>query len=117
MTRKTSRFLVGAQIAALFAISLDAQDASETAGARVDRFLNAMGGRAAWAQVKFAHVEAVHDDLGIAEPFTNKIWNDFTAPRVRFEAKNAQFDSKRAIAGGRGWRSNARSRSMAGLRR
>jgi hypothetical protein len=63
-----------------------------------------MGGRAAWAEVKFAHVEAVHDDIAIAEPFTNKIWNDFTAPRVRFEAKNASLDRRRAIAGDKGWR-------------
>ncbi|HUG10385.1 MAG TPA: hypothetical protein VMM36_05200 [Opitutaceae bacterium] len=89
---------------ALMLIPLHAQEPSETAEARVERFLNAMGGRAAWAHVKFAHVEAVHDDLGIADPFTNKIWNDFTAPRVRFEAKNAQLDSKRAIADGKGWR-------------
>lgn len=93
------RLLIGLLLAA----PLVAQT-PETAAARVERFLAAMGGRAAWAQVKFAHVEAVHDDLAIAEPFTNRIWNDFTAPRVRFEAKNAQLDRRRAIADGAGWR-------------
>ena len=63
-----------------------------------------MGGRAAWAKVKFAHVEAIHDDLTIADSFTNKIWNDFTAPRVRLEAKNAVIDRRRGISEGRGWR-------------
>jgi len=87
----------------LLVSSLAAQTA-ETASARVERFLTAMGGRAAWAQVQFVHVEAVHDDIAIAEPFTNKIWNDFTAPRVRFEAKNASLDRRRAISGGVGWR-------------
>lgn len=87
----------------LFAGSLAAQTA-ETGPARAERFLAAMGGRAAWAQVKFAHVEAVHDDLAFAENFINRIWNDFSAPRVRFEAKNAQIDRRRAIAGGAGWR-------------
>ena len=98
-------FRATALLAALFLVPLHAQEPTETAEARVERFLNAMGGRAAWAQVKFAHVEAVHDDLAIADPFTNKIWNDFSAPRVRFEAKNPQLDSRRAIAGGKGWRS------------
>lgn len=87
----------------LLAGSLAAQT-TETGPARAERFLAAMGGRATWAQVKFAHVEAVHDDVAFAETFTNKIWNDFSAPRVRFEAKNAQIDRRRAIAGGAGWR-------------
>lgn len=87
----------------LLAGSLAAQT-TESGVARADRLLAAMGGRAAWAQVKFAHVEAVHDDVAFAETFTNRIWNDFSAPRVRFEAKNAQLDRRRAIAGGAGWR-------------
>ncbi len=81
-----------------------AAQAAETAAARVERFLTAMGGSDAWAQVQFVHVEAVHDDIAIAEPFTNKIWNDFTTPRVRFEAKNASLDRRRAINGDKGWR-------------
>ena len=72
--------------------------------ARAEQMLEAMGGRAGWAQVKFVHVEAIHDDVDIREPFTNKIWNDFTAPRVRFEAKNAEIDRRRAIDGDKGWR-------------
>lgn len=90
-------------LALLLAAPLAAQT-PETATVRLERFLNAMGGRAAWSQVKFVHVEAIHDDIVIAEPFTNKIWNDFAAPRVRFEAKNAILDRRRAIAGASGWR-------------
>ena len=62
--------------------------AAETGAQRVERFLTAMGGRAAWAAVAFVHVEAVHYDLVFDHPFTNRIWNDFSRPRVRFEAKN-----------------------------
>jgi len=76
----------------------------ENGGARAELLLEAMGGRAAWAQVKFVHVEAIHDDVNVREPFTNQIWNDFTAPRVRLEAKNAQIDRRRAIDGRAGWR-------------
>ena len=63
-----------------------------------------MGGREAWAKVNYVHVEAIHDDLSIREPFTNKIWNDFTSFRVRFEAKNAAIDRRRGITGDTGWR-------------
>jgi hypothetical protein len=83
--------------------SLSAQTA-ETGLARAERLLTAMGGREAWAQVKFMHVEAIHDDAAFAQPFTNRIWNDFTAPRVRLEAKNDQMDRRRGIADGAGWR-------------
>src|SRR5688500_16516272 len=68
-------------------------DAS-TAAVLVDELLAAMGGRAAWAAVTFMHVEALHDDLAIRDPFTNRIWNDFTTFRVRFAAHNASFDSR-----------------------
>ena len=63
-----------------------------------------MGGREAWAKVNYVHVEAVHDDLSIGDSFTNKIWNDFTSFRVRFEAKNAATDRRRGITGDTGWR-------------
>lgn len=63
-----------------------------------------MGGREAWARVKYVHVEAVHDDLGVAAPYTNKIWNDFAQPRVRFEAKSDAIDSRSGIHDGKGWR-------------
>lgn len=100
---KTNRTLL--LLCMLASATLSAQDATETTEARVERFLNAMGGRAAWAQVKFVHVEAVHDDVNVSTPYTNRIWNDFTEPRVRFEARNTQLDRKRGIAGGKGWRS------------
>jgi hypothetical protein len=44
----------------------------------------------------------VHDQLNIRDPFTNRIWNDFTQPRVRFEAKNDTIDRRRVISGGVG---------------
>ncbi len=79
--------------------------AQEDAGReRAERLLAAMGGREAWAKVKFIHVEAVHDDLGLRDSYTNKIWNDFSAPRVRFEAKNAEIDRRHALDGEKGWR-------------
>ena len=88
--------------AIILAPAADAQD--DTGRARAERLLEAMGGRAAWATVKFVHVEAIHDDVSIRDSYTNKIWNDFTAPRVRLEAKNAEIDRRRAINGETGWR-------------
>jgi hypothetical protein len=75
---------------------------AETGPARAERLLAAMGGRDAWAQVKFAYVEAVHDTVTLPAPYTNRIWNDFTAPRVRFEATNPQIDRRRVIDNGKG---------------
>ena len=86
------------------ATSIAANEPEDAGVARAEALLAAMGGREAWSKVKFVHVEAIHDDVNIGEPFTNQIWNDFTAPRVRLEAKNAQIDRRRAIADGKGWR-------------
>lgn len=77
---------------------------AESGTERAERLLAAMGGREAWARVTFVHVEAVHDDLGVAAPYTNQIWNDLARPRVRFEAKNDAIDSRTGLHDGRGWR-------------
>jgi len=98
--QKAGAILLGALVATAPGFAF----ADEAGAARAEALLAAMGGRAAWAKVNFVHVEAVHDDISVREPFTNKIWNDFSAPRVRFEAKNAQIDRRRAIDGASGWR-------------
>lgn len=96
--------VMGAMLLLCVALS-GAMFAQQDAGpARAELLLNAMGGRAAWSKVKFVHVEALHDDVGIRDSYTNKIWNDFSAPRVRFEAKNGQIDRRSAIDGAAGWR-------------
>ena len=101
--------LIGLSTAALLCFALvthiaKADEVENVGRSRTEALLAAMGGREAWSKVKFVHVEAIHDDLNIREPYTNQIWNDFTAPRVRLEAKNAEIDRRRAIAGGKGWR-------------
>jgi len=75
---------------------------AETGTERAERLLAALGGREAWARVNFVHVEAVHDQLNLRDPFTNRIWNDFTSPRVRIEAQNDAIDRRRVIADGVG---------------
>ena len=76
--------------------------------ALAERLLAAMGGREAWASVTFVHVEAVHDDLDIADPFVNLIWNDLREPRVRFAARNERFDQSRRIDASGGVRETGR---------
>ena len=100
---RTSLFITWILVAAAASAQAPAP-VVETGAQRVERFLTAMGGRAAWAAVAFVHVEAVHYDLVFDHPFTNKIWNDFGRPRVRFEAKNEQIDRRRGISDGKGWR-------------
>ncbi len=69
---------------------------------RAERLLTALGGRQAWAGVTFVHVEATHDQLNIRDPFTNRIWNDLTRPRVRIEARNDALERGRMVADGSG---------------
>lgn len=105
MSQRKYSLVAAALLAACFLAPLNAQETTETADARVERLLKAMGGRAAWAQVKFVQVEALHDSLNLDELIDNTITNDLTAPRVRFEAKNSRIDSRRTISGAAGWRS------------
>ena len=72
--------------------------------ALAEKLLGAMGGREAWAAVTFVHVEARHDDLDIPGTFVNRIWNDFSKPRVRFWAGNEEFTRARRIEDGVGIR-------------
>jgi len=89
----------------LVATRLPAQTAAaDPAAALAEELLAAMGGREAWAGVRYMHVEAVHDDASIRDPFSNFIWNDFTAPRMRFEARNAAIDRRHGVTGDTGWR-------------
>lgn len=91
-----------AWIVAAGVLGVPAGWSAETGPERADRLLAAMGGREAWANVRFVHVEAQHDQLNVRDPFTNRIWNDFTRPRVRIEARNDAIDVRRVIAGGAG---------------
>lgn len=90
--------------AAVLSSSAQSPAPPETGPARAERLLAAMGGREAWVKVRWVHVHAVHDDLGIAQPFQNYIWNDFAAPRLRFESYNNNLDRRRVVAAGTGWR-------------
>ncbi|MBS0659399.1 MAG: hypothetical protein JSR82_14250 [Verrucomicrobia bacterium] len=86
--------------------TLTAQNSAppETGVARAERLLAAMGGRDAWARVRWVHVQAVHDDLDQAQPFNNYLWNDFSRLRLRFEAHNSTLDRCRVVDGNSGWR-------------
>lgn len=75
----------------------------ESAEARLERFLSAMGGRDAWAAVRSYEIRATHYEADRA-PYANAIWNDFARPAVRIEARSPEFTAMRAIDGDRGWR-------------
>lgn len=96
--------------AALLAVALAAQPAPTPAAsdaqarARVELFLSAMGGRTAWKDLKSVTVRATHYDPALRHPYANAIFNDFTQPRVRFEASGPELSSQRAIDHDRGWR-------------
>ncbi len=79
------------------AATLEARPGPAAGVVLAEKLLAAMGGREAWAGVTYVHVEARHDDLEIPRPFVNRIWNDFSKPRVRFWAGNDDFTSARRI--------------------
>jgi hypothetical protein len=100
--RRLLAFRRPCSVFAAFSLGLLSALPAETGPERAERLLNALGGREAWAGVKFVHVEAMHDQLTIRDPFTNRIWNDLTQPRVRIEARNETIDRRRLIADGAG---------------
>jgi len=76
----------------------------EPSKARLEFFLAAMGGREAWKPIKSVTVRATHYEPTLKEPYANVIHNDFTQPRVRFEATSSEINRQRAINVDQGWR-------------
>lgn len=105
MKRLLAFLLVAVACATTFAQTPAAAPAAapESADARLERFLTAMGGRAAWAEAKSYVIRATHYEAPRA-PYANTIWNDFAWPAVRVEARGPEFTVLRAIDGDRGWR-------------
>jgi hypothetical protein len=98
--------MIFAALLALAPSSL-AQSQTPTAAASVARLLEAMGGRAAWSDVRFVRVTAIHSPpLRAAGDYLNRISNDLTAGRVLFEARNGGFERSRAMLPKGGWRSD-----------
>ena len=76
-----------------------------SADVRVQRLHHAMGGRERWAALRGVHIEAMHYEAGIYQPYANRLWVDFEAPRMRFEAESAELGKRvRAVVGDAGWR-------------
>ena len=64
------------------------------------RLLTAMGGAEAWSAVDIVIVEATHYEMREPVRYANRIINDFTRPRVRFEAHAEGWDRWELIDGG-----------------
>ena len=75
----------------------DTPVAVESAEQLRERLLAAIGGRAAWARASGYHVQATHYLADQPKPFANRIWLDFTAPRVRIESDMAAGARKRSL--------------------
>ena len=82
----------------LFATSLSSyaqteeETSPETGKQRVARLLSAMGGKPAWSRVNIVIVEATHYALSAPTTYENRIVNDLTRPRVRFEGHAPGWD-------------------------
>lgn len=79
------------------------EDASpETGKQRVARLFSAVGGKSAWSRVNIVIVEATHYALNAPTTYENRIVNDLTQPRVRFEAHAPGWDRWATIDGATG---------------
>src|SRR5690606_7643963 len=77
----------------LFATALVVAEAGTgDADARLEKLLEAMGGRAAWAAAQAIKVDATHYSTSLRLPHRNQIWNDFGAPRLRLLATSDEMD-------------------------
>lgn len=94
--------LVVGLIAALSATAQTDPTPTESGEARADRLLSAVGGRSAWARVNVVIVEATHYSLTAPTIYDNRIVNDLTRPRVRFEAHASGWDRWATIDGDTG---------------
>ena len=96
------RGLIVGLIAALSATAQTDTTATESGEARTDRLLSAVGGRNAWARVNVVIVEATHYALTAPTTYDNRIVNDLTRPRVRFEGHAPGWDRWATIDGDTG---------------
>lgn len=74
------------------------------ADARLEKLLEAMGGRAAWAAAQAIKVDATHYSTSLRLPHRNEIWNDFAAPRLRILATSEEMDRELVLEGDTGTR-------------
>ncbi|GAB5558490.1 MAG: hypothetical protein SynsKO_01370 [Synoicihabitans sp.] len=93
-------------IALVSALSVSAQTdndtPTETADERVARLLAAVGGKSAWSRVNIVIIEATHFNLTAPASYDNRIVNDLTQPRVRFEGHAPGWDRWATIDGNTG---------------
>jgi hypothetical protein len=100
---KAFRILALLSLGSSFAATSPAVAAGEDADQAIDRYLEAVGGRAAWASAHGEYVLAVTTDPRRALPYTFELCWDFTRPRT---AERARFQSRtqlRGYASGDGW--------------
>jgi hypothetical protein len=87
----------------LFAVPAPVLAAADDAFVLVDRYLEAVGGRAVWASAQGEYVLAVTTDPRRPLPYTFELCWDFSQPRT---AERARFQSRtqlRGYAAGDGW--------------
>lgn len=77
--------------------------AEDAATRAVDRYLEALGGRAVWAEARGEYVLAVTTDPRRPLPYTFELCWDFTQPRTAERARMQSRTQLRGYAAGEGW--------------
>jgi hypothetical protein len=98
-TRSLVLFALTAGLTAPLPVVAAGNDAAEA----VDRYLEAVGGRAVWASARGEYVLAMTTDPRRPLPYTFELCWDFSQPRTAERARFQSRTQRRGYAGGDGW--------------
>lgn len=70
---------------------------------KVERMLEALGGRENWASLKSLYIRAIHTEKGIDKPYQNEIWRNIDTRQIKIVQQNEDFHTVGYIDGDRGW--------------
>lgn len=76
---------------------------TDEAAAMAEKFLDAMGGRAAWVKARYVHSWAVNHHPQARLPYTQEYWTDFRRPRTLNRLKNFDMNRLRGFNIDHGW--------------
>lgn len=90
-------------LATLHPASAASKAPAAEAAVMAEKFLEAMGGRKAWAKATYVHSWAVNHHPQARLPYTQEYWTDFRQPRTLNRLKNFDMNRLRGFNIDNGW--------------
>ena len=94
------RLIAATVLTFVFAHSVEAEDSARD---EANKMLDAMGGAAAWADIRTVHNTAVNHHPDARLPYIQEYWYDTQIPRHYIKLNNFDVDRKRAYSSAGGW--------------